>query len=539
MAVAFPDVGHSYAIARNELRVGYRKVRDQNLAQLGALGFFGLVVLGFTVGATWAAHGAGESFAGNAENLADAVGLVAAGVAVFAVALTAYLVALRYGDIDVRDGYLTTVPARDVVGGLLVAGFVRSVAVFVVPMLAATAGFAAGAGAPLVLPLGVLAVLALTTVSFLVGFPLGTVVAYLLGQSEFVDRYKTALAALAFVAYFALIFTNALGDAVQPVVEAASASPVAWYGDLLLLPLPAADASALRAAAALAGSLAVALAAVPASVRACERRWYDDEARAGARETESAAGGRLDGLLGRRTAWVARKSWLRARRAPVKLLYVTYPVFILVTPIQHSVEAGHVTGGLATTTALYSAWATGALFTLNPLGDEGAVLPVTVTSGVSGRQFVGGLVAASALVGTPVTVTLAVVLGALSPLGALAVACTAVAALALPTLAAAVAAGVGTVFPKYEATNITRSREAVVPSMWAFGVYTLAFLLTAGFATGLQTPGIARGAADIAGTTPAVVHVASLAVGLLLAGVAAALAGRKAVRAFDGYTADR
>jgi ABC-2 type transport system permease protein len=221
----------------------------------------------------------------------------------------------------------------------------------------------------------------------------------------------------------------------------------------------------------------------------------------------------------------------------VKLLYVSYPAFILFTPIQNSIDAGHVTAGLATTTALYSAWATGALFTLNPLGDEGAVLPVTVTSGVTGRQFVGGLVAASALIGTPVTVALAVVLAALSPIGVLPTICTVVAALVLPTLAASVAAGVGTAFPKYEATSITRSREAVVPSMWAFGVYTLAFLLTAGFATGFQTPAIAGFVADAAGTSAAVVHVASLAFGVLLAGAAAVLAVRTAVRAFDDYTA--
>jgi hypothetical protein len=536
MAV-FPDLGHSFSIAVNELRVGYRKVRDQSPAQLAALGVFGLIVLGFTVGVTWVAYDAGQSFAENADNLADVLALIPAAVAVFAITLTAYLVALQYGDIDVRDGYLTTVPARDVVGGLLLAGFVRSVAVFLVPLLAASVAFALGANAPLALPLGVLAVLAVTVTSFLVGFPLGTAVTYLLGQSEFVDRYKTALAAAAFLGYFALIFTNALGEVVQPVLEAAQASPVAWYGDLVLLAVPAADASALRAAAVLAGSLAVSLAAVPASIRACERRWYDDKARAGVRETDSVTGGRLDGLLGRRTAWVARKSWLRARRAPIKLLYVAYPVFVLFTPLQNSFEAGFVTAGLATTVTLYSAWSAGALFTLNPLGDEGAVLPVTATTGVSGRQFVGGLVAASALVGTPVTAALALVLGVLSPLSALATACTVAAALALPTLAAAVAAGVGTVFPKYEATTITRSREAVVPSMWAFGVYTIVFLVTAGFATGFQNPIAVDLLTDSLGVSAAAVNVGGLAVGLLIAGVAAALAVRTAVGAFDDYTA--
>jgi uncharacterized membrane protein (DUF485 family) len=326
---------------------------------------------------------------------------------------------------------------------------------------------------------------------------------------------------------------------VEPAIEAAQASPLAWYADLALLPVPGADASALQAAAVLAGSLVVGVAAVLASVRVSERRWYDDAAHAEVRATDSVTSGRLDGVLGRRTAWIARKSWLRARRAPLKLVYVSYPAFVLFAPIQGSVEAGHVTASLPATVTLYAAWATGALFTLNPLGDEGAVLPVTVTSGVSGRQFVGGLVAASALLGTPVTLALAAALGVLGPLTPVGLACLVVAGAILPGLAAIVAAGVGTAFPKYEATSITRSRQAVVPSLWAFGVYTIVFLLAGGVATGVQTPVVADALGNLLGVSPAAVHVGGLALGLVLAGVAAAVAGRNAVRAFNGYTADR
>ena len=533
-----PDAGHAASIAYNELRVGWRKVRDKSAAQLAAYGFVTLLMVVFTAAATWLASLAGREFVADPSAAGELVGLVPAGVGVFTLTMAAYLTALQLGDIDVRDGYLTTVPARDVVGGLLAAGYLRAAGFFAGPLLVAGAGFAAGAGAPLAFLSVAVAVLALTATTYLVGFPVGGAVAYLLGQSEFVDRYKTALGAAAFLAYIALLLTDNLYAVAQPVVEAAQTSPIAWYADLALLPVPGADANALEAAAVLVGSLVVGVGAVLASVRVSERRWYDDAAHAEARATDSAASGRLDGVLGRRTAWVARKSWLRARRAPIKLVYVTYPVFVLFAPIQGSVEAGRVTASLPATVTLYAAWATGALFSLNPLGDEGAVLPITVTSGVSGRQFVGGLVTASALLGTPVTLALAAALGVLGPLEPVAVACLVVAGAVLPGLAATVAAGVGTSFPKYEATSITRSREAVVPSLWAFGVYTIVFLLTAGVATGAQTPLLAAELGDLLGVSSAVINVGGLVVGLALAGVAAAVASRNAVAAFDDYTAD-
>ncbi|SEW27194.1 hypothetical protein [Halobacterium jilantaiense] len=533
-----PDTGHATSIAYTQLRVGWRKVRDKSIAQVLAYGLLALLMVVFTAAGTWLAHLAGQEYVDDPGAAGELVGLIPAAVGVFTLTMTAYLTALQLGDIDVRDGYLTTVPARDVVGGLLAAGYLRVTGIFAAPLVVAGAGFAVGADAPLAFLSVAVAVLALTATTYLVGFPVGAAIAYLLGQSEFVDRYKTALGAAAFLAYLALLFTNNLYEVARPAVEAVQASPVAWYTDLALLPVPGADASAARAVGVLAGSVVVGVLAVLASVRASERRWYDDSAHAEVRATDSASSGRLDDLLGRRTAWVARKTWLRARRAPLKLVYVVYPVFVLFAPLQGSIEAGRVTASLPATVTLYAAWATGALFTLNPLGDEGAVLPISVTSGVSGRQFVGGLVAASTLVGTPVTLVLAAALGVLGPLSAVAVGCLVVAGAVLPALAATVAAGVGTAFPKYEATNITRSREAVVPSLWSFGIYTIVFLVTAGLATGVQSPTVADALADLLGVSPAAVHVGGLVVGLALAGTAAAVAARTAVGAFDDYTSD-
>ena len=535
--VALPNPRHSYAIARNVVVRGWRKTVEKNAVQKVALAVAVLFGLVFTGGAAFGAYHAGRAFVEDPASGADVVGLVPAGLATFTVFMTAYITAIQLGDIDNREGYLTTVPARDLVGGLLLSGYLRVGGIFAAPLLVACVAFGVGAGSPVAAALAALGVLTLTVTAFLVGYPLGVGLAYLFGRSKLFERYKTAVGVLAFVAYFGLIVTDTLGALFQPIVETARASPVAWYADLALLPVSSA-ASALRAGGVLVGSLVVSLLGVLVSVRLSERRWYADAVDTDERHTDSVSGGRLDSLLGRRTAWVVRKSWLRARRAPIKLVYVVYPVFVLITPIQASADAGHVTTTLATSVALYGAWMTGALFTLNPLGDEGAVLPVTATTAVTGRQFVGGLVAASALLGVPVTVAVAGILAVLSPLGPTALACTLVAAAVLPVLASAVAVGVGTKFPKYEATSMGRSREVVVPSTWAFVIYTLVFLVTAGVATGVQEPGVAGLLADALGTGTTVVHVGGLLVGVALAGAAAVVTVRAAVRAFDSYTTD-
>jgi len=532
----FPDPRHAVRIAANELRIAWRTLRGKSTAQLVSVAVVVLFGVAFTGAAAFGAYWGGRALATDPGEASSLLGLVPAGLGTLTLFMAAYLSVVQLGDIDARDGYLTTVPARDVVGGLLLSGYVRAIGLFVAPLLVASAAFAVGAGSVLSFPLAAVAVVALTATAFLVGFPIGSAIAYLGSRSALVARFKTVIGVVVFLAYFGLIVSGTLGAVVSPILDVARASPVSWYADLATLAVVPA-ASAAHALAVLVGSLVLGAGGVLASVRLSERRWYTESVAAGERETDSVAGGRLDRLVGRRRAWVARKSWLRARRAPIRLVFVAYPAFLLVTPVQASVEAGRVTASLPPSVALYGAWMTGAAFTLNPLGDEGAVLPVTAISGVSGREFVGGLVTASAVFGAPLTVAVAGALALASPLPPLALACTVAAAAVLPVLAAALAAGVGTTYPKYDATKVSRSREVVVPSMWAFGVYTLAFLLTAGIATGVQVPGIASILADRIGVSAAAVHVGSLAAGVLLVGALAAASVRVAVRAFDDYTA--
>lgn len=534
-----PTPARAWRIAAVEVRRSFRGLGNRNPIQLLALGVAVLFGLAVTAAAAVGAYLAGDRLAAGdvAEPFAAAT-VAAAAVWVMVGLLTTYITVVQTGDVDNREGLLTTVPHRDLAGGLLVAGLLRAPGPFLPSGLIVAVAFGAGAGSPATLGLLLIAMAGVVLSAYAVGFAAGLGVKYLLGRSETVARHRVALGVLAFAAYMGLLLTNRLGALLVPLVNALRGSPVAWYADLALL---AADpaASPLRAAGAVLGSGVVVLFGVVATVRIAGRLWYADPVTAGEGRTESlVAAGHLASLVGRPTAWVTRKSWLRARRGPIKLVYVAYPLILLVQPVQASIEAGRAVGTLPATLALYGAWATGAAFTLNPLGDEGVVLPVTLTTPIRGRQFVGGLVLAGVLPGLPATVTVTAVAGALSTLPPAAVLGSVVAAAVLPVGAAAVAAAVGTAFPKFDAARVTRNREVVVPSIWGFGAYSAGLFLLGSPATAAQVPPVARFVADAAGVAPVLVRVGGIALSTALIGVAAVLGYRYAVGEFEAYTMD-
>ncbi|MFB6129936.1 MAG: hypothetical protein ABEJ28_03835 [Salinigranum sp.] len=190
---------------------------------------------------------------------------------------------------------------------------------------------------------------------------------------------------------------------------------------------------------------------------------------------------------------------------------------------------------MLTSIALYVAWSSGAAFTLNPLGDEGAALPTTRTAPVSGREFVVGYCLSGAVVGVPVAAAVTVVAGAVGGTDPVAVAAVAVLGAVLAACSTGIAAGAGTAFPKFEESRITRSRSAVVPSLLAFGGYSIGLFL-AGAPGSLAQVGPVRGAAagwlSVGGST---VLVAGLALTAALSVLGALAGAAYASRGFERY----
>ncbi|MFB6106387.1 MAG: hypothetical protein ABEJ70_05380 [Halobacteriaceae archaeon] len=539
MTRALPDPGHAALVARVQWRRKLRNATD-GAAKVLALGFTGVMGLVFTLAVGVGGYFGGQALVGGELDAVMAgARYVAAAVWVGAAGIVAFRTVSQGGRPDAADGLLTTVSHVDVAGGLLLTEYGGVLAYVTLPALAGAGALAAGTGSPLVAPAALLALLGSVTGSVAVGFAAGLAVAALLVRSELFARYKTVLGLALFLAYMGLLTTNTIGSVVDPVVAAARASPVAWYADLALAPL-AVGADGAAAAAAVVGTPVVVVAAVAATGRAAEAYWYADAARAEpGTEHESArvaaAGGALARVTSRPTAWVARKAWLRARRAPLKLLYVVYPLFMFVQPLSEAVTTGRVPPSFPVLVALYGAWATGAAFALNPFGDEGAVLPVTLTTPVDGRRFVGGLVVAGALVGGPVTLLATVAAGVASPLSPLGVLATGVAALVLPVATSALAAGAGTAFPRFEAARLTRSRQAVVPSIYAFGLYSVLVVVAFAPAVVAQVSVVADAVAGATGLPAGAVTAGGVLLGTGLAALGGAVAFAGAARRFDGY----
>lgn len=528
-------VRRSVMIAGTELRVAWRAFRSRNRIQqivLGIAAGFGIVFLFVLVGG---AYLAGTTIAGGGRDPSvEEVRLLPAALFVGIFSLSAYLTAIQYGETDILEGLLTTVSHRDVAGGLLVATFARVWLVMVIPLVSGAIAFGVGVGDVGTVFLTVLALLVVVLPGYTLGFGVGLGLKHLFGQSETLVRYRTGIGVTGFLAYLGILVTGNIERVTEPVLTAAGDSPLAWVGDLAFLSLTG-TADPVRALAALVGGLLLSGLGLFLSERAAEALWYTDPVETERGSVTSTNVDRLAAVAGREAAWVATKSWLRARRAPLKLVYVLYPLVLLVEPVQSSLSSGTVAITLPAFTAVYGAWATGAAFGLNPLGDEGAVLPITVTSGVSGREVVRGLMLAGLGPGLPVTVGLTGILALLSPLSPGAVVAMTLGAVGLCIAAAGVGVGVGTAFPRYDAASLTRSRSVVVPSTWAFIVYTLIVTALAAPATVIQIPVVQETLGDLTGLGESALQLGGMLLAVLLVGAAAVLGTRSAVRRFEEY----
>ena len=527
--------GHAALIVRTELR---RRLRGLGGAQLAATAVAGLFLLIPGAGSVAVAYFAGQEVAAGSLDPTATARLVAGLVPVGAAAFTAIRAVQTTGVPTHGDGLLLAASHREVVLGLLGTELALVVGVTGLPALGVGVAFGAGAGSPASAVLVAGALLALLVGGVVGGYALGLAARITIARSELLARYKTVIGVVLFGLYF---LTIARGEesaaAFGGIAGAAGGTPLGWFADLGLVAVAGSADPTLAAGAAL-----LAAAGIPLGIAACSRLagalWYSQPVEpVGDATADSRMTGGLLGLP-RPMVRVARKSWLRAWRSPLRLIYVLYPLFAFVTPLVEVVETGTVPGSLPPLVALYGAWSVGAAFTLNPLGDEGPVLPVTATSPVGGWTFVGGLCLAGVAVGTPVVVPLAVVSGLVAGAGPAVLAGLVALAALLPVVATGIATAPGMVFPRREPAQVFRGRQAVVPSVYAFLAYSLALVVVAlpGLVAGIP---LAREAlVGVTGLDPGVVVAGGTGATLLVGGLAAAASLRYAAGRFDGFTVD-
>jgi ABC-2 type transport system permease protein len=353
----------------------------------------------------------------------SAVGSLAATLAFgWVVVRSASLTHRRFEGLS-SDALLTAVPVRTAVFGLVSFVFARVGVAIVLPTVGVAVGLAVGAGTPWIALSAVAAIAALAALAVAVGVAgrlAGSLVGRRLARG---GLYRNLLVVFGWVPLVALWFLlRELSVSAAELGAWLEWLPLALLVDLAFL---GADGTAgvepLRALAAV-GAVAVVVPALLGLTTIVARRLWVTESVGSTRSTTPshsrslAGGGRLERLLGgtvsQPTRTVARERLLAERRAPRGLLSTGYvllfgalvglPVFgaLLGTP-----------GFLLVVFGL--GVAAGIVFTAEPIGSAYRVLPMLLTT-VRGRQFVGGLVLASLLLGVPLVVLVVVPLGIVS-----------------------------------------------------------------------------------------------------------------------------
>ena len=521
-------------IASYELRRRLRRFRERTAQVVATVLAGGVIAIGL-VGLAVVSFFGGQEPGG--EVVRAAVETVPAVVWLLAALLVGFRVVAAAGDPDNRDGYLTTVPARDLFTGVAVVESATVLLYLCLPVVVAGTAFAAGSGRPtaaLTVSIAGLVPAALGVVTGLAG---GFAVRNLSVRSRLVARLRVVLWLLAGVAYAGVFLTGRADSALGPVVRGLSRPPFTWLADLALWPVAA--TRPVRGVAAAVSLVAAAAVLAPVAARLATLLWYADGVET---TTEHGDGetaidpGRWGLIASPPTAWVARVTVTRARRAPVKLVFLLYPVFLLAPEITRAVETGRVPATLPTAVPLIAAWAGGAGFALNPLGDQGATLPVAITSGVSGGALVRGVALPGALLGGGTATLAAAGLGVAAGLSPVRIGVLVVASAGLGVAAPALATGVGVVFPNYDTTEVVRSREAVVPSLFGFATYSLSLVVLGGPGLLVSIPVVAGVVADLLGVSPVAISGVAVAVSVALVGTVGAVSLAYARSRVDSYT---
>ena len=565
---------HTLRIARVDVtRMVRKRTGEWTLGSVVGALMFGLVVLLATVGGAWGGRVLGRAIAsGSLEFDPTAAASAARGLIgvfwVIGVAMFALRSVGQRGTLTNAEGILTVVPTREAYVGIVLAEYVYFLLWTLVPAAGIGVGLAVGSEAPwpaIGLPLLMLCGgLTLSATGYLVGLGIRHVIT----RVPFVARHKSGLVVLAFLVYFVAIFTGRLNQVVVNLFDPVAASPLGWYGDLAALGLPGVAAETTYALGAVGMTAVLAALVTLTGIRVAERHWFADPALAGEGNPDSDADtdadptsiegddaaihetpGRLEAALGgplsRPTAALVTLAWRRAIRAPLKLLYAAYPLLFLVGVVADIFQTGEVPAYLPYGLVVFVAWAAGVVFTLNPLGDQGSVLPATVLSAVTGRRFVAAHVFAGLVVAVPIGTVLVAATGLLSSLAPERVALLVAVAPVAMVVASALSVGIGTAFPRFEATNVTRSMEAVVPSPWAFVLFSLHLVLTAAAVAVVVEPAVRSPAASLlsfllstvlSGFTLSPDRLYVVCAGLLVVLlVLPLLSYRYAVRTFDEY----
>lgn len=497
--------------------------RKRALLLLGTVAFLpvvGLLLLGAFRAGTAAA-------AADSTALLDLARWVFPGAFVLVVANGALLVTDEVLEFRARRLLLSTVPDRTLALALLAGVLGRTAAVGTVPLTLLFAAFGLGAGSAVAGAAAWLATVVTLLSGVLVGVSCGLAGRALLYRAPLSADARELYGTIGRMGFFVLLGAVGAGagavlggsgvestglEALAP--EGPPPVPFGYAADWLFVGTPLVGDLGVAALA----SGALLLACVPLSIGAivhlAPRLWYTEPARpdeAAATEPSRSFldGGWSTGRLGVVVDGLVR----RTVRRPQRLAFLAYHLFVPVV-----LGAGLLVGGdLASATVgggglvLVGLWLAGAVFCLNPLGDEGAMIGPLVRSSTPAATLLRARVLAGSLVGAPPVLVGTVLIGAgADALGPVATITLGACWLALVPASAGVALGIGALLPATETRELLDVIEVRAPETLAIVAHavTVAALAVGGLALALVRP---EPAAFIGGAV--VLAVATLAAG--------------------------
>jgi len=520
------DLRVGLSIARVELLRSLRTVLGDRRRVASGIVVAAVVALPY-LGVLGAVHDAGARVAAGDDSLVTALrGAFPATLGGLILLATVQ----RVAESSVPDGaelLLTAARTPAVVLGELLSATATLYATLAVLLGPGLVAFALGANSPATVPVALAA--ALPVVAF------AATVGYLLALSGAVlGRRLPHVTGLKFGAYVGgMVLVGLSGPLLAEYAESGAAGPleriaavpVTDYALLALLGTPAGVVSLAGVATGL-GLCLVTVGGILAAPRLAAHLWFTDvgSGRGAVTERYADVPRFFAATPSLRVAW---RYLLLARRAPRRLVHLTVFLFMLF-PLTGVVVAdpGLVPAVASGTAVVLGALLSGAAFGLNPLGDEGDVLPALIVTGVGGRRLVRGRLLAGLSVGLPLAVlgavglwlTLAlrarIGLGLLAGVGPVSVA------------AGCVALGMGTAVPKFETEEIF-GVETVHPSRIPLLLYVYGGLVAVPL-------GIALVALPL-DTVDRTVHLAALSAYAVVVGGLAVGGYVYAVRRVDRY----
>lgn len=424
--------------------------------------------------------------------------------------------------IEAEPFVLTSVPARTAAIGLVIAETFRLLAYLVPSAVLVTGICVVLFGSPAALVLVPLAASLFAATVVVTGSASGYAVALLVATSPFVARHRTVLGTVASLLGMGCYF---LFMGIGPFSYDQSSlawMPVGWIADLALAgsglisaPLRWVGALCSGAAVLSIGGLAVDRLTTmlwfiePVSVVTDEsdRNGTDTKELIARRDALAAAAAPLPvpRLLSTPTRRVAEWALLRTRRDPNRLTFLLIPLFAVGSAVVNTaVQSGSIETVAAPLCAVALPWVVGSLFAMNPFGDEGAVLPVTLTA-VPGRQYVRGLVVPGLLIGLPLVPLVTGLATLISPYTLLERVGLIALSGFLTCVAAAITPAIGMAFPRFSAISVGRSRDVIPPRMTAVTLHAALTVIPGSVLAGLVlAPELTRGAlAGLFGILPA------------------------------------